>query len=421
MPVICAIALLSVALSNCSVTPAPGSSLKVRWTTVNQKIFTTISSQTEHKNNIILQLSGAPNVGSKSRPLIDAASDSESKFIYLRNSLLNKWKYSGYTPIMIVANKSMFDNHVSYIKYELHGIQRVHTIKPSYVPVQGASHKLWWMLIPESYGTVGARITISFVQRNSVPSGYFTGFSVWPDGSLPDVSGCTRVADGLPYAEDSGIWMVVTPYANAGSGFHGWCYRNKNLSGPYSKASDYFSVSTASSWVEVAEFTNRQFLRIESAKSLMLSHVATKLNLASSSITNIQKIVAIRTWIANNLQYSMLDSRKAAIPNDFDTVIRNHGGDCTDLVLVMVSLLRAAGINAHPALTSMTLPHAFKLNSANLAVLDHIVVYLPEYHHFIDATAKTEDQQSYLATQQVMDIVTGKILDPNKNQVKYFR
>lgn len=420
VPLTFAITFLSFALSSCSVAFGHGSPLKVRWTTVSQKIITTISSQTTHEDDITLKLSGTPNSGPKSRPLIDAVSDSESKFITLRDSQLNSWKYGGYTPLMVVSDKSMFDHRVLYLKADANGTRKTYELNPIYVDVPKTSHNLWWMLIPESYSTAGATITISFVQHHSVPSRYFTGSSVWPNRSLPDVSGCTRVADGLPYAEDSGKWMEVTPYGNAGSGFHGWCYRNKNLSGPYSKANDYFSVSTASSWADVAEFTNRQFTHVEGIRSRTLPRIATKLNLTSGGITDKQKIAAIRTWMANNLKYSELDSQKAAIPNEFDTIISNHGGDCTDMVLVMVSLLHAAGVDAHPALTSMTLPHAFNLNSANLAVLDHIVVYLPKYHHFIDATARTEAQQSYLAAQQVLDVVTDKILEPSKDQVRFF-
>lgn len=122
----------------------------------------------------------------------------------------------------------------------------------------------------------------------------------------------------------------------------------------------------------------------------------------------------------HNLRYSALHSKKAGIPNNFDTIIGNHGGDCTDLVLVMVTLLDAAGIEAHPAITSTTLRYPFRFNSANLSAINHIVIYLPKYHHFIDATASKMDDQSYLAVQDVMDVVTGRILDPTEAQVRFF-
>jgi hypothetical protein len=421
MFLICAMGLLLVALSGCNAEPAPSSPLKVRWTTVAMNVDTTISSKTKRQDYITLKLSGISNTGPKSLPLVAAVSDSELEFRTLENLLLHHWKYTGYTPIMIVADKSMFDHHVSYIQSGPHGIRQTGNLKPVYVPIHGTSHKLWWMLVPISYNPAGATISISFIQKYSAPNGYFTAFRIWPDSNLQHVSGCARAADGIPYTEDSGKGMVVTPYDDAGPGFHGWCYKNLGLSGPQSIATDYFSVSTASSWLQIAGWTNKQFTRVEGVTSHALPRIVKKLHLKSTGITGKQKIVSIRTWMKNNLRYSVFDSKEAGIPNSFDTIIRNHGGDCTDLVLVMVTLLHAAGIEADEAVTSTTLRYPFRVNSANLSALNHVVAYLPKYHHFIDATAKAEGDQSYLAIQDVMDVVTGKILEPTKDQIQFFR
>lgn len=104
-------------------------------------------------------------------------------------------------------------------------------------------------------------------------------------------------------------------------------------------------------------------------------------------------------------------------PNSFDAVINNSGGDCEDLVLVMIRLLKSAGIQAHPAVTSTTQWHPFRMNSSNLSHIDHIIVYIPKYNHYIDPTARDAEADGYLTEQQVLDVVTNKVLEPTKAEI----
>jgi hypothetical protein len=413
--------LLFVLLSGCNAASSPSSPLTVRWTTVAMEVNTTISSQTKRQDHIELKLYGVSDTESKPQSVVAAVSHSSFELRILKNKLLHNWMYRDYTPIMIVTDKSMFEHNVSYIKSNRNGVRQAHSLVPRYVPIHGTSRKLWWMMVPVSFSSDDAVISISFVQKHSNPKGYFTAFRIWRNSNLRHVSGCAKVAKNIPYTEDSGEGMEVTPYHGAGHGFHGWCYTSLDLAGHPPIGYGYFSVSTATAWRQIAEWTNKQFIRVQGATSQALPRIVRELKLKSNMITDKEKIISIRTWMTTNLRYSVFESKKAGIPNNFDTVIHNRGGDCTDLTLVMVTLIRAAGIDAHPAITSMTLRYPFRHSPANLPAINHVVIYLPRYHHFIDATAKSEQDQSYLAIQDVMDVVTGKVLDPTKEQVSYFR
>ena len=99
------------------------------------------------------------------------------------------------------------------------------------------------------------------------------------------------------------------------------------------------------------------------------------------------KARAVHDWIRANVRYvAVFLGVGGFVPNPLPQVLRNRFGDCKDMVLLAVALLRAVGVPAAPAL----------LNTANEYTLppvpvgtNHVIVYLPTLGRFVDPTAVT--------------------------------
>jgi hypothetical protein len=100
-----------------------------------------------------------------------------------------------------------------------------------------------------------------------------------------------------------------------------------------------------------------------------------------------QQAIAIDGWMKKNIRYVAvyLDLGRV-VPNDAATVLRNKYGDCKDKATLMAALLGAKGIASEMALinfgASYTLPEP-----ATMAILNHVILYLPEFDLYDDPTA----------------------------------
>lgn len=99
------------------------------------------------------------------------------------------------------------------------------------------------------------------------------------------------------------------------------------------------------------------------------------------------KARAIHDWVRANVRYvAVFLGVGGFVPNPLPQVLRNRFGDCKDMALLTVALLRAVGVPAAPAL----------LNTANEYTLppvpvgiNHVIVHLPSLGRFVDPTAVT--------------------------------
>ncbi|WP_295856427.1 DUF3857 domain-containing protein [uncultured Xylophilus sp.] len=97
------------------------------------------------------------------------------------------------------------------------------------------------------------------------------------------------------------------------------------------------------------------------------------------------KAAAVHDWVRKNIRYVAVYLGVGGwVPHDVDWILKNRYGDCKDHVLLTQVLLRAAGIDAVPALINTgadyTLPE--------LPVgFNHVVVYIPALDLFADPTS----------------------------------
>jgi len=96
---------------------------------------------------------------------------------------------------------------------------------------------------------------------------------------------------------------------------------------------------------------------------------------------------AIDAWVKNNIRYvAVYLSVGRVVPHDAATVLKNKFGDCKDKVTLMSALLAAKGIESETVL--INLGPAYSLpEPPTLAVLNHAIIYLPEFDLYDDPTA----------------------------------
>ncbi|MGY8682620.1 DUF3857 and transglutaminase domain-containing protein [Bradyrhizobium sp. UFLA05-153] len=98
---------------------------------------------------------------------------------------------------------------------------------------------------------------------------------------------------------------------------------------------------------------------------------------------------AIFDWVSKNVRYfSIFLGQGGFVPHDAASVLANKYGDCKDHVTLMRALLAAKGIEADYALIS-TLPvyRAFEVPTPGW--FNHVILWLPEFDHYVDPTAST--------------------------------
>lgn len=122
------------------------------------------------------------------------------------------------------------------------------------------------------------------------------------------------------------------------------------------------------------------------------------------------KLRAIARHVQRELTYKAIEfGSGATIPRPTATVLQNRYGDCKDHALLLVQLLRAAGIEAELALVRSRGPLARAL--ASLDQFDHMIVHLPRATpRFLDVTSKGLDplqSAALLAGQEALVVRRG--------------
>jgi hypothetical protein len=96
---------------------------------------------------------------------------------------------------------------------------------------------------------------------------------------------------------------------------------------------------------------------------------------------------AIDRWIKSNVRYvAVYLGIGRVVPNDANTVLKNKYGDCKDQATFMTALLAAKGIASEQVLINGTNAHALD-QPATLAVLNHVIMYLPAWDIYDDPSA----------------------------------
>jgi transglutaminase-like putative cysteine protease len=102
-----------------------------------------------------------------------------------------------------------------------------------------------------------------------------------------------------------------------------------------------------------------------------------------------EKIAAIQEFVLRSTHYVALEFGIYSYkPYPVSQIYARRFGDCKDKASLMISLLRAAGIEAEIALVRTRSLGDVAAEPASIAVFNHAIVYVPKYELWLDGTAE---------------------------------
>ncbi len=148
----------------------------------------------------------------------------------------------------------------------------------------------------------------------------------------------------------------------------------------------YLHISSMAGWAAVREWYAGLVLPQLTADDAIRRTAA---RLTAGARTDEAKVAAIYDWLITNLRYVGLEfGIHGYRPYPAAQVMSRGFGDCKDSATLLVSLLKAAGIEAEVALVRTR--HAGDLRSevASLSAFDHAITHVPGLDLWLDGTAK---------------------------------
>ena len=147
------------------------------------------------------------------------------------------------------------------------------------------------------------------------------------------------------------------------------------------------TVSTIPGWHVIADW-QRGMLNDVTRGDADLRRLAA--GITRGATTDAARAAALFRYIVSNFRYTqMYESRIASIkPHAVPDILANRCGDCKDLSILLIELLKASGISAHPALLRTLDAGHIITNVPSPDVFNHMIVYLPDMEggRFIDPT-----------------------------------
>ncbi len=147
------------------------------------------------------------------------------------------------------------------------------------------------------------------------------------------------------------------------------------------------AVSTIPGWSVIADW-QRGMLSDVTRGDTDLRRLAA--DITRNATNDAGRVDAIFRYITANFRYTqMYESRIASIkPHPVPDILANRCGDCKDLSILMIELLKACGIEAYPALVRTLGEGHIITNVASPDVFNHMIVYLPRLGagQFVDPT-----------------------------------
>ncbi len=138
---------------------------------------------------------------------------------------------------------------------------------------------------------------------------------------------------------------------------------------------EWFRLGYGQTWREVADTYWRKIQRkIESSD--YITELAGRIT--SGLSTEEEKIDALFRFVADSIRYVAIEfGEGSTVPRPATQVIENRYGDCKDQTVLLVSLLKAIGVDAYPMLATSYDTSSFSRAVPNDMQFSHVVTYLP--------------------------------------------
>ncbi len=170
-------------------------------------------------------------------------------------------------------------------------------------------------------------------------------------------------------------------------------------------------LSTSKSWDEIAQWWHGLIKDKSNVSAEIQSHVD---DLIKNTVDVREKIRKINFDVADNIRYVGFNFGHSIYePADATTVFKNKYGDCKDQSMLLLAMLKAAGINAHTALASSGLGLKVQTDIPTLSEFNHVIVVAEDRKekYFLDPTLKQYPfgvLPAWLENRQIMHVKEGK-------------
>ena len=165
-------------------------------------------------------------------------------------------------------------------------------------------------------------------------------------------------------------------------------YRSEPLTPPYYDIARRISLSTITNWIFIADWQRGMVSEIIRGDE-NVTELAKEIT--QNATSNLHKIELIFNYITENFRYTqMYENNIAKIkPHPIPDILSNRCGDCKDLSLLMVELLKSLNIPASTALMRSENRGQILKSVPTPDVFNHVIVYIPEIGEkglFVDPT-----------------------------------
>ncbi len=148
----------------------------------------------------------------------------------------------------------------------------------------------------------------------------------------------------------------------------------------------FLQLGTSSSWQEIGASYWRF---VEPLYRLRPSWRELAQKIAANARNDVERIQAVHAWVQKNFRYvSLMFGEHGYLPYSLDEILERRFGDCKDMTLLLVVLLRSLGIEALPAIVRTRDLGDLPADVPSLAPFNHSVVHLPAHKGWIDGTVK---------------------------------
>jgi hypothetical protein len=150
--------------------------------------------------------------------------------------------------------------------------------------------------------------------------------------------------------------------------------------------SPYVHVSTMGDWKQLGSWY-AGLIRPQFALDSSLENELQRL--LQNAHNDREKIAAIQEFVLRSTHYVALEFGIYSYkPYPVSQIYARRFGDCKDKASLMISLLRAAGIEAEIALVRTRSLGDVSAEPASIAVFNHAIVFVPKYELWLDGTAE---------------------------------
>lgn len=134
-------------------------------------------------------------------------------------------------------------------------------------------------------------------------------------------------------------------------------------------------VSTIPDWKTVDSWAKDIYLQAQSQDTTIKSIVS---DILTEKLTKREKVSRIFYYLQNNIRYIAAHvGRGGYVPHSISDVLENRYGDCKDQTMLLIGLLKSAGVQAYPALVGV-LPEPRVVEKVPSLNFSHMITYIPD-------------------------------------------